>query len=192
VNGSRTIHVVKRDGCVEAFDGPKLAGAMFRALADLEGTHRDARELSRAIEIFLQQRRWEYVSAAAVFEMAVKVLRRVRLGTAAEAMERHRAWRARAREQVRVHHDAGAVTLWDKSWVCEWARRVWRMSVPAARVLAAELEEYLLPHAPVDLDRSDLAEMVDQQAAAFGLVDAVPVQSPAWQRVGGDEPAPAT
>ena len=33
---------------------------------------------------------------------------------------------------------------------------------------------------PVDLDRSEVAALLDREVAAYGLVDAVPVQSPGW------------
>ena len=96
MNGSRTIRVLKRDGRTEALDLSKLAAAMWRAMCSItpgsargvtpaSGRYRDALDLADAIGIYLRRTNRTCVSSAAIFEMTLKVLRRVRLSDAADA-----------------------------------------------------------------------------------------------------------
>ena len=175
MDGSRTIRVIKHNGSVEEFDRRKLAGALYRAMAGTDGTANDARELAWAIEIYLGRTRRFCVSSAAILEMGLKVLRRVRLPDAAEALETHRAERALRRRGFRVYHGAGKVTVWDKTWVCELARVCWHVSPATSRTLAAEVEQRLLGRRTGRATRQEVVDLLNRCVAAFGLADAVPV-----------------
>lgn len=175
VNGSGTIRVIKRNGSVEDFDRRKIAGALYRAMEDTEGTFHDACELAWAIEIYLQRRECPCVSSAAVLEMGLKVLHRVCLSDAADALEDHHADRARRRRWFRVDHDCGTVVVWDKTWVCEMARVCWHVSPTTSRILAGEVEKCLLQRPSGRAARREIVDLLNQCVAAFGLADAVPV-----------------
>jgi len=179
VDGSRTIRVIKHSGGVEDFDRRKLAAALYRAMARTAGTADDARELAWAIEIYLERSGRSCVSSAAVLEMGLKVLRRVRLPDAAEALETHRGERARRRRAFRVYHGGGKVTVWDKTWVCELARVCWCVSPAASRIVAAEVEQRLLSRPGGRAARQEVVDLLNRCIAAFGLADAVPVPQPA-------------
>ena len=174
MNGSGTIWVQKRDGGVEDFDSLKLVGAVSRAVRPAGGRCGYARPIAAAIELFCRRSGCACVSSAAVFEMTVKAMRCVRLETGAEAMESHRTWRARRRRQLRVSHEGGQVTMWDKSWLCELAQRSWRLSRSAARIIAGRLECELLAGPDELLWRGAVVDMLNAHVAACGLADAVP------------------
>ena len=81
------IRVMKRDGGFERFDESKLAGSMWAAMKGRPGGHEDARELARAVTCHLHRTQQACVTSEAVFEMTLKVLRRVRLWDVAREME---------------------------------------------------------------------------------------------------------
>jgi len=174
VNGSGTIWVQKRDGSVEDFDCLKLVGAVSRAVRPAKGRCDYARSIAAAIEVFCRRSGCGCVSSAAVFEMTVRAMRCVSLDVGAEAMESHRAWRIRRRRQLRVAHERGQVTMWDKSWLCELAQRSWRLSRPAARIIAGRLECELLAEPAELLWRDTVVARLNDCVAAYGLADAVP------------------
>ena len=175
VNGSGTIRVVKCNARVEDFDRRKLAAALYRAMAGTEGTYQGACELAWAVEIYLERCNWPCVSSAAIFEMGLKVLCRVGLPEAAEALEDHREDRARRRRWFRVHQDCGKVTVWDKTWVCDLARVGWHVSPATSRILAGEVERRLLYRKAGHATRQEVVDPLNRCVAAFGLADAVPV-----------------
>jgi len=181
VDGSRTIRVVKRDGSEEPFCRTKLAGTMWRAIGRDGGNFGDARALALAIEVYLDRRGQRQISSAAVFEMAVKVLRRCRLSKAARAMERHRWRRHAARACLRIRHDGGAVTEWDKSWLALRARCAWRVSYDTSRILAEQLESDLLSAGRRTVERREVLALLDGRVASYGLADAVPARLAAMQ-----------
>lgn len=175
VKGSRTIRVTKRDGSEEPFDRQKLTGAMWRAMEGRGGSFELAGRLAGAIETYLTCRRRAGTTSAALFEMTVKVLRAVRLCAACEAIEAHQAWRAARRRRLLISHDGPRMTLWDKSWLAEHARRSWHLSRPAARLLAGEVETALLARDGRVVSRREVVGLLNAQVAWFGLADAVPV-----------------
>ena len=181
MDGSGKVRVVKRDGSVENFDRAKLASAMWRAMRAAVGTFDDARQLAWAIELYVGRRGWGVVSSAAIFEMALKVLARVRLVRAAEALESHCAWRSYRRRRLRVDHGGGKVTFWDKTWLSELTRRCWHLSRSTARIIAAEVESRLLGGRGCRVGREEVLEMANARVAELGLADAVPVALPALQ-----------
>ena len=177
--GSGTIRVLKRDGSTEDFDRRKLAGVMHRAMSGGRDRYEDAAELAWAIELYLDRCGWWEASSAAIFEMAVKVLRRVAMSEVAAAMERHRAWRRLRREQVRVRHAGGHWTRWDRSWLSQLACRNWRVSVGTARIIAAEVELAVLAERGSEVSREQVVAHVNRLVGEFGLADAVPVDGQA-------------
>jgi hypothetical protein len=176
LNGSGKVRVVKRDGSAEPFSRRKLAAAMWRVMAGTRGQFRDAVELARAVEIYLTRQRCLCVSSAAVLEMAVKVLRRVGLGAAADALEFHHSWRKIRRRRLRVHHDGGRVTGWDKSWLAKFVCRSWDVLPATGRIVAALMESDLLGEPRQHIGRQDVIARMNECVAALGLADAVPVR----------------
>ena len=178
MGGSGTIRILKRDGSAEAFDRRKLAGVMYRAMSASRGTFEDAAELAWAIEVYLDRCGWWEASSAAIFEMAVKVLRRVALPEAAAAMESHRTWRRRRREQIRVRHAGGHWTQWDRNWLAQLACRNWRVSSGTGRIISAEVESAVLAEQGTEVSREQVVAHVNRLVGEFGLADAVPVAPP--------------
>jgi len=150
---SRTIRVRKRDGNIEAFDVGKVAGVFRRALAHLPGECVEGGELARAVHLYLLRTNRRSISSSAVFEMAVKALHR---------------------RLLRIRHADGRVTQWDKTWLAEWTRHVWRVSRRTARMLAGEVEYDLLPQEETDLSREEVIDRLNEQVAQWGLAEAVP------------------
>lgn len=172
---SRKTRIRKRDGSVEEFDVAKLAGAIRRVLERLDGVHADADDLAGGIQLYLQRSGRTLVTSAAVFGMLLKVLRRVRLGDAAELFELHRTLRMVRRRLLRVRHDDGCSTQWDKSWLAALAERMWHVSRNTARILAGEIELHVLPQEEAEVSREDVLEMLNQHISQWGLAEAVPV-----------------
>jgi hypothetical protein len=176
MNANQGIVVRKRNGRTEPFDAGKLAGALWRGMEDAVGTYRDARDLAEAIEIYLHRRGQQDISSRAIFEMAMKVLRRAGLSEAAELVELHATLRAIRRDQLRVRHHSGELTAWDKSWLTDLGERIWGLSRSTARVLAAEVEDDLLSPEPLEVGRDDVVGLFNEKVSEFGLADAVPVR----------------
>jgi len=175
-NGSRTIRVIKRDGTTEHFDPQKLTGAIWRALPDDKRRYDNACQLAEAIELYLLQRRCRRVSSAAILEMMLKALGYVGLDCAARAAEAYRQWRALSRSQLRIRHEGGRVTLWEKGWLCEFACRSWQISRSTGRILADAIELELIQGEQDVVDRSAVLEGLNRLVLAYGLADAVPVR----------------
>ncbi|MBS3734812.1 MAG: hypothetical protein KGY99_07780 [Phycisphaerae bacterium] len=181
--GSGTSQVLKRGGEVERFDAPKLAAAMHRGMtAAGEGTFDDARQLAAAIEIYLTRLERSVVPATAVFEMAVRVLRRVRLSAAGEAMERHRLWRRRHRAALRVRHVDDKITLWDKDWLCALVCGSWQLGRTVGRIVAGCVEDELLDavdaeYTPRLVARDEVQQRINRCVARWGLVEPVGVRA---------------
>jgi len=175
VSGSRKVRIVKRDGSSEPYDGAKLAGTVYRAMWRGPGGRQCACHLAVAIGIHLRRSHLRRISSAAIFEMVVLALRRVGFTEPADRMEAHHRRRARLRGGLRVHHDSGQVSLWDKSWLGELGRRSWFLSRPTARILAGQVECELLEADVSDLSRQDVLERLNRLVSEYGLADAVPV-----------------
>jgi hypothetical protein len=176
VNGSRKVRVLKRDGSAEDFSRRKLAASMWRAMKGAGGEFRDAAELAKAVEIYLVRRRSMCTSSAAILEMTVKVLRRVCLPSAADSLEAHHAWRAGGRKRLRVRHEGGRVTRWDKSWLAKFVCRSWDVLPVTGRIVAGMLELELLAEGRREFDREEVIARMNGYVAALGLADAVPVR----------------
>jgi hypothetical protein len=174
---SRTIiSVVKRDGSVEPFDEAKLAGALRRGMDRRDDSQAQVENLARALGLYLRRLRRPRVSSTAIFEMVLKALRRVKMGDRAEMIELHRTLRRVRRRLLRVRHDDGQVTQWDKSWVVCLAERLWGLSRRTARILAGEVELDLLPQEECEIPRRDVVDALNRRVVEWGLADAVPVQ----------------
>jgi len=176
MDGSGTIRVLKRDGSAEDFNAPKLAACMYRAICRRGGDYCHARDLSVAIAIYLCRSRIACISSAAIFEMTLKVLRRVGFSRAAAALEGHGARRKRLRERLRLDHGGGRVTLWQKGWLREFACRSWHLSPAVGRILAGRIESSLLLGGKAAISRREVVELLNAEVTAFGLADAVPVR----------------
>jgi len=175
MNGSGTIRVLKRDRSVELFHVGKLAGAMWRAADGARAKFEDIRRIAEAVEMYLIRRGTRCVSSQAVFEMALKALRHVGLAPAAEAAERYRQWRMLLRGQLRVRHEEGKLTYWDKGWLRDFACRSWRIMPTTARILAGIVELRLLRGDDTIVRRQAVVDMLNDVMAEYGLADAVPV-----------------
>lgn len=176
MNGSGTIRVLKRDGSSEPFQTLKLAGAMWRGMEQTRGRFRDARDLAEAIEIHLVRTRQNTVTSDTVFSMAVRVLRRVRMGRAGQVIETHRLWRRAQRAGLLLYHGPNKITLWDKSWLCQVVQRVWGVSSATARTVAGAVEADLLGADEIMVTREEVLSRMNEAVSQFGLADAVPVQ----------------
>ncbi len=172
---SRKIVVNKRDGQVEAFDAAKLAGTLGRALGRSGGDISDARELARAIAIFLVRGKRSDIPSTAIFEMGLKALRHVEMGEAAEILELNHTLRNIRRKLVRVRHDDGRLTMWDKSWLVELAMRMWHVSRTTGRILAGEVEGEIISQDKPEVSRGEIIDLLNRRVAERGLADAVPV-----------------
>lgn len=179
MSGSRKIRVIKRDGSEEPFDARKLAAAMARAMSRTDGQFHEACQLSEAIEIYVRRTGWRCVPTAAVYEMTVKALCCSGLARASKAMEAHRDRRQAGRRALRIRHDDGKLTQWDKSWLGELARRSWFLSPTTGRFLAGRVEAELIARRAAEVARYDVLEMLNRQVAEYGLADAVPVRAAA-------------
>lgn len=175
MNESGMIRVLKRDGTVEPFDARKLAGAMWRAMRETPGRYEDACQLALAMKVYIDRETVKVVSSGAIFEMAVKVLRRVSLAGAAETLRTHRGQTHAWRHVMRVQHHGGAVTYWDKAWLSELACKSWYLMPRTGRLIAAEIEEQLRRTDRKSISRGELVEMVNRRVTELGLGDAVPV-----------------
>lgn len=175
VNESGMIRVLKRDGTIEPFDTRKLAGAMWRAMRGTPGRYEDACQLALAMKIYIDRDTVKVVSSGAIFEMAVKVLRRVALAGAAETLRTHCGQTHAWRHVMRVQHYDGKVTYWDKAWLSELACKSWYLMPRTGRLIAAELEEQLRRANKEIVSRGELVEMVNRCVTELGLGDAVPV-----------------
>jgi len=169
------IRVIKRDGCEEAFDASKLAVAMYRAMLSTRGSFHEAGQLASAVRIYLWRTGVKRISSEAVMTMALKVLRAVGLSAAAGAMKAHAEWRRWRRGQVRIRHDCRRLTLCEKGWLGELARRNWNISRRAGRIIAAVVERELLAGERDVLRREEIENLINQRVSEFGLADAVPV-----------------
>ena len=175
MNGSGTIRVLKRDGTDEPFETLKLAGMMWRGMQQTRGRFGDARDLAQAIAIHLTRTGQRRVTSEALFDMALRVLRRVRMGDAAAVLEKHRLWRQAQRSGLLLYHGPGRVTLWDKSWLCHHLDRAWKVSPATARVIAAAVEVELLTMDEIIVTRQEVLARMNQAVSQFGLAEAVPV-----------------
>jgi len=176
VNGSRTIRVLKRDGSSEPFQTLKLAGAMWRGMQQSRGRYHDARDLAEAIEIHLARTGQNTVTSDTVFAMVIRVLRRVRMGRAGQAIETHRLWRRAQRAGLLVYHGPNKITLWDKGWLCQVAQHTWGISPVTARTVAGAVEADLLAADEIMVTREEVLSRMNEAVSQFGLADAVPVR----------------
>jgi len=176
MDGSGTIRIEKRDGQLEPFSSGKLTLCLCRVLQEESRGYADARHLCDAIRIYLLRSGRMRVCSAAVFEMALQVLRRIRRPDAADRLEAHHRWRQRRRAALRIRHDTGEVTLWDKTWLAELAGRYWGLMRPTARILANAVEAEMLKAGGAMLSRQHVLERLNARVAEYGLADAVPVQ----------------
>lgn len=175
--GSRTIQVLKRDQSAEEFDPLKLAASMHRAMQRVrQGDFRQAVDLACAIEVYLHRASWTCVTSAAVFEMAIKVLWRVRMTKVAQAMEYFHELRTRKRRRYRVLHEGGKLTLWDKSWLARLGGQSWKLMPATARIIAGKVERQLLRRRGGIVSRQTILDAFSAAVAAYGLADAVPVE----------------
>ncbi|HUT01560.1 MAG TPA: ATP cone domain-containing protein [Phycisphaerae bacterium] len=181
MSGSGKIRVIKRDGTEERFEAAKLAGAIFTALRETSGEYGDACRLALAIEVYLDRSGWGSISSGAIFDMAVKVLRRSGLAAAGGLLQRWHSRRHRRRQGLCIRHDDDTVTLWDKTWLSQWAERSWFLSRGTARILAGEIEQELLAREVVLVSRRDVLNLLNERVAQYGLADAVPVRLAARQ-----------
>jgi hypothetical protein len=176
MNGSRMIRVRKRDGRSEAFDQSKLAAAMMRGMCGTQAGLWHASQLAEAMGVYLYRSGVRRVSSAALFQMVCKALRRVGLRAAAVALETHRADRRRRRMRLRIRHDSGAVTRWDKNWLRQIGGRMWGLGPTTAAILAGLVETSLLRNCSGRIDRSAVLDLFNELVCEFGLADAVPAR----------------
>jgi len=177
-DGSRTIHVRKRDGSIEPFDVSKLTRTLWCVIQPTGGRFDEAWHLAAAVQLYLRRDGAPVVTSAAVFEMALKVLHRLHRIQAACALEAHRACRSLARKQLTVVHEPGKTTCWDKSWLSCLAGRSWRLAPTTARIIADQVESALLASGQRSVSREEVIDALNAAVAACGLADAVPVTQP--------------
>ena len=133
--------------------------------------------LASAVEIYLCRRSARRVHSSAIFEMTVKVLRRVDLVKVADAMETYHIWRKTRRQDFRISHGGGKVSLCEKSWLGRLARQNWNLSPVATRIISSEVELELLQGRETLVPREVVVEMINARVSGYGLADAVPIQT---------------
>ncbi|MHC4562486.1 MAG: hypothetical protein ACYS8X_06900 [Planctomycetota bacterium] len=175
MEGSRTIRIIKRDGSLEKFDAAKLAGAMWSAMDGREGSYSDAIHLADALGVYLKRVECYVIASAAVLDMTLKIMRKVQLTQSAKAMEVVDQLRSQRRECLRVVHETGQVTVWDKSWLADVAQKGWHLQPRTARLLAGEVERDLIRQSKSTLARHEVIDQLNARVLACGLADAVPV-----------------
>ena len=174
MSGSGTVQVLKRDGTAEGFDGRKLAASIWRSMDRDSTSYEHARRLAEAVETYIIRKGKACVSSSAVFEMTVKALRHVGLPHAAQSAETYRIWRSLLRKELRIQHEEGQLTLWDKNWLLEFASRSWHISPRTARILAGKVELDLLRDNEGIVPRQKVIDLLNRVVAEYGLADAVP------------------
>lgn len=177
MNGSRTIRVRKRDGAEEPIDHYKLTGAIWRAMQSTAGTFRDAGYLADAIRIHLERIDRYSVTSDELFEMVLKILRKVRMNWAAEALTVHRICRTAHRQCLIIIHGEESASLWDKSWLAGHVEQSWGLGRRAARIVAGYVESELLEARETLILRETVIERMNACVASLGLAGAVPVSS---------------
>jgi hypothetical protein len=165
------IRVRKRDGSVETFDTRKLAGALWRVMGPRGGRYRDAWDLACAIRIFLSRKAPRTISSAAVFEMCLCVLRRIRMPDAAGDLERRRFERTRARARLAVRAGEQGVAAPAKQALAEWAMERWRLRRRTARLLAGGVEQELCADASAELGPRAVRRRLAAAVAQSGLAE---------------------
>ena len=170
------IWVLKKDGTAEAFDRRKLAAAIWRAMSRTRASYDHAARLAEAIETYIRRSRTRCVSSAAVFEMTLKALKYVGIPDAAESAEEYAQWRGLLRKQLRIRHEGDRLTMWEKSWLFEFAQRGWQVSRRTARIFAGQVEEDLLRSGQTVVHRADVIEALNRMMAEYGLADALPAR----------------
>ena len=170
------VQVLKRDGSVEGFDPRKLAAAIWRSMRGTSGTFEHARRLAEAVELYLPRRGVKCISSTALFEMTLKALRYVGILPAAQAAEEFRRRRDLLRGKLRIRHEGGRITYWDKGWLCEFAQRSWGVSPQTGRILAGRIELELFALPEMVISRQKVLEMLNRMMAEYGLADAVPAR----------------
>jgi hypothetical protein len=169
------IRVVKRDGGIEPFDEAKLAGSIWRGLSGGGACHEAAWHLARAIKTYLIRAGKRRATSAAIFEMVARILRRVDLGGSAGRLEAHRVARNLFRRRLRIRHEGGQITFWDKSWLAQLACRGWLLMPGTGRIVASMVEARLMDRHERQLSREQIVEMLNEEVSWLGLADAVPV-----------------
>ncbi|HNX26271.1 MAG TPA: hypothetical protein PKK48_02590 [Phycisphaerae bacterium] len=171
------IKVRKRDGSVEAFDEQRLRGVIARGIfaAGCED-FTFAGELAAAIHFYLKHSRQCLITSSALFEMTLKAMQRVDMHTAARRLELHRSARDMKRRLLRISHGECTTTLWDKSWLAEFACRSWNVSHRTGRILAGEVESSILRSGKTIVPRGEIVLMLNRLVSQFALADAVPVE----------------
>lgn len=173
---SGMIEVRKKSGQVQEFDTAKLAGCLWRAIDVAGGDYQTAKELARAVEIYLRRKHRKTTSSSAIFEMSLKALRRVKMGEAAEVLELHSALRAIRRRMLRINHGNGHFTEWDKNWLVKLGKQIWQLSEKTARIIASEIELEILPSQQEKiLTRAQICQHLNCKVVELGLADAMPV-----------------
>ena len=175
MNLTRKVEVQKRDGSTEVFDVAKLAGMLRKGMHRLGIPPHGADDLGAAVGIYLQRTQQYTISSSAVFEMGIKILRRVGMNEVTEVLELTHALRTNRRKMLRVRQDDGRLIAWDKSWLAKLSEGMWCLSPSCARIMAAEVEQHLLADNTVEISRYEVLEMFNRCVFEFGLADAVPV-----------------
>lgn len=174
MSGSGTIRVIKRDRSVEVFDVRKLAGAIWRASIGGEAMYSHAVQISEALEVYLLRKRETCLTSSAIFEMAIKALHCVGLSDAARRSEAFRSLRGELRNRVRIVHEGGRQTRWDKGWLVKLAANCWLVSPETARIVAGRVERRIFSRNIDRLGREEVIAMLNEVMAEYGLADAVP------------------
>ncbi|MBI5724482.1 MAG: hypothetical protein HZA50_11025 [Planctomycetes bacterium] len=177
MSGSWMVRVIKRDCTIEPFDERKIMRMACLALPEKSCQIDDLRPVADGVKMYLKVSAKPCIPSAELFDLAARSLNYVGLTEAVRILTLHRAWRAAQRRHLRIVHDDGRCTLWDKSWLCEHAIRGWNVSRQAARIVAAEIEEALLTGGRRKVERKYVLVMLGARLGELGLVDVVPVGS---------------
>lgn len=171
---SNKLKIVKAEGAIERFQISKLRRSLALAMSGGECDVDLADPLARAIAMYVRGRRSAAtLSTQHVFECAQAVLRDTGLTETAMKMARHRRDRARRRQTVLVgdlERPEAEPAAWSKQRVVEAIERQFRLRMPVARILAAEIERRVLQLDYKMISTGLVREVIRNEMLAWGLV----------------------
>ena len=183
--GSRTILVAKRDGTCEPFDVRKLTSAIARAAkCDVSGGGLAA-SIASAIQTHTRNSGYTRICSRSIFEMSLKVLRRISLPMAAHRMESYFQLRNSWRRAIKADAGNGKLIRPEKRYLAEEAVSLWGISRTTARIIAARIERHLIAIDNTRPSPEGIRELINRYVCEHGLADAVPVNAPPADNTAG-------
>ncbi|MGE3180258.1 MAG: ATP cone domain-containing protein [Phycisphaerae bacterium] len=168
----KIIHILKRDGTAEPFEGSKLGAVLRRAMIACEQEARLAEPLVRAVAIHLEELEDErQATTQYIFRCVRSVLRQTGLQEVADELTHHAQQRDRRRRNVRVLSEDGErrYTPFKKAEVARLLTHEFEVGRGAARIIAGRVERQIFGLQYKIISRMLLIEIVRNELMAWGL-----------------------